>query len=57
MLEDTPYTAQTLETEDQSAVANYFDFELPGGVSVSVPFFFFFLAVAVSLCPGPLRSR
>jgi hypothetical protein len=31
MLKDTPYTAQTLETEDQSAVANYFDFGLPGG--------------------------
>jgi len=28
MLEDTPYTAQTLETEDQSAVANYFAFVL-----------------------------
>jgi hypothetical protein len=47
MLEDTPYTAQTLETEDQSAVANYFDFGL-AGLSVSVPFFFFFFAVAVS---------
>ena len=28
MLEDTPYTAQTLKTQDQSAVANYFDFVL-----------------------------